>query len=114
MMGYRQQRPKIGLTVCPDLVDHYTSLVRKQKKIASRLASENSFEALAREWHHSQLALWSSGHATRVIESLEADAFPELGLVPVTELTAPMMLNTLRKVEKRGGNGNSRADIATV
>ncbi|MFM4680011.1 ATP-binding protein [Aeromonas media] len=23
-MGYRQQRPKIGLTVCPDLVDHYT------------------------------------------------------------------------------------------
>lgn len=22
MMGYRQQRPKIGLTVCPDLVDH--------------------------------------------------------------------------------------------
>ena len=23
MMGYHQQRPKIGLTVCPDLVDHY-------------------------------------------------------------------------------------------
>lgn len=78
------------------------SLVRKQEKIASRLASESSFEALAREWHHSQLAIWSSGHATRVIESLEADAFPELGLVPVTELTAPMMLDTLRKVEKRG------------
>ena len=26
-MGYRQQRPKIGLTVCPDLVDHYISLM---------------------------------------------------------------------------------------
>ena len=23
MMGFRQQRPRIGLTVCPDLVDHY-------------------------------------------------------------------------------------------
>ncbi|MFQ2098813.1 hypothetical protein ACK33Q_20310, partial [Aeromonas veronii] len=23
MMGYRQQKPKIGLTKCPDLVDHY-------------------------------------------------------------------------------------------
>ena len=68
------------------------SLVRKQEKIASRLASENGFEALAREWHHSQLAIWSPGHATRVIESLEADAFPELGLVPVTELTAPMIV----------------------
>ncbi|WP_429210147.1 hypothetical protein, partial [Aeromonas veronii] len=22
--GYRQQKPKIGLTKCPDLVDHYT------------------------------------------------------------------------------------------
>lgn len=26
MMGYRQQRPKIGLTVCLDLVDHYSEL----------------------------------------------------------------------------------------
>ncbi|MFQ2042704.1 tyrosine-type recombinase/integrase [Aeromonas veronii] len=52
--------------------------------------------------------MWSSGHATRVIESLEADAFPELGLVPVTELTAPMMLDTLRKVEKRGATETAR------
>ncbi|MGL5522689.1 MAG: tyrosine-type recombinase/integrase [Aeromonas veronii] len=77
-------------------------LVKKQSKIANKLASENNFEALAREWHQSQLALWSPGHATRVIESLEVDAFPDLGLVPVTELTAPMILEALRKVEKRG------------
>ncbi|MBL0647338.1 MULTISPECIES: tyrosine-type recombinase/integrase [Aeromonas] len=77
-------------------------LVKKQSKIANKLASENNFEALAREWHHSQLALWSPGHATRVIESLEVDAFPDLGIVPVTELTAPMILEALRKVEKRG------------
>lgn len=77
-------------------------LVKKQNKSASKLAGENNFETLAREWHQSQLALWSPGHATRVIESLEVDAFPDLGLVPVAELTAPMMLNALRKVEKRG------------
>ncbi|HHQ4634551.1 TPA: tyrosine-type recombinase/integrase [Aeromonas veronii] len=77
-------------------------LVKKQSKIANKLASENNFEALAREWHQSQLALWSPGHATRVIESLEVDAFPDLGLVPVTELTAPMILEALRKVERRG------------
>lgn len=78
------------------------SLARKQSKVANRLASENSFEALAREWYQSQLALWSPGHARRVIESLEVDAFPDLGLVPVAELTAPMMLDALRKVEARG------------
>ncbi|WP_422840877.1 tyrosine-type recombinase/integrase [Aeromonas veronii] len=33
---------------------------------------------------------------------MEVDAFPDLGLVPVTELTAPMILEALRKVEKRG------------
>ena len=77
-------------------------LARKKEKIATRLASESSFEALAREWHQSQLARWSQGHATRVIESLEVDAFPDLGLVPVAELTAPMMLDALREVEKRG------------
>ncbi|OEC49290.1 hypothetical protein A9G49_03665 [Aeromonas sp. ANP5] len=25
MTGYRQQKPKNGLTKCPDLVDHYTT-----------------------------------------------------------------------------------------
>ncbi|ASI24637.1 TPA: tyrosine-type recombinase/integrase [Aeromonas salmonicida] len=77
-------------------------LVRKQSKVVSRLVSENSLEVLAREWHQSQFALWSPGHATRVIESLEVDVFPDLGLVPITELTAPMILEALRKVEKRG------------
>lgn len=78
------------------------SLARKQSKVASRLASENSFEVIAREWHQSQLARWSPTHAQRVIESLEADAFPDLGLVPVAELTAPIMLDALRKIEARG------------
>ncbi|GAJ47355.1 tyrosine-type recombinase/integrase [Aeromonas salmonicida] len=77
-------------------------LVKKQSKIANKLASENNFEALAREWHQSQLARWTPVHAARVLKSLEVDVFPDLGVVPVAELTAPMMLDALRKVEKRG------------
>ncbi|SIR52346.1 hypothetical protein SAMN05892873_14830, partial [Aeromonas veronii] len=26
MTGYRQHKPRFGLTKCPDLVDHYKSL----------------------------------------------------------------------------------------
>ncbi|MGL6466140.1 hypothetical protein, partial [Aeromonas hydrophila] len=26
MTGYRQQKPRIGLTKCPDLVDHYSGM----------------------------------------------------------------------------------------
>lgn len=77
-------------------------LVRKQSKIASQLANENSFEAIAREWHTAQLERWSPSHAARVIESLEADAFPSFGSVPVATLTAPIVLDALRKVEARG------------
>ena len=77
-------------------------VVRKQEKIARKVAGENSFEALAREWHQTQLARWSPGHAARVLDSLEVDVFPDLGRLPVAELTAPLLLDALRKIERRG------------
>ncbi len=77
-------------------------VARKQEKITRLAASENSLESLAREWHQSQLARWSKGHAARVLESLEADVFPDLGSLPVAELTAPLLLDVLRKIERRG------------
>ena len=77
-------------------------IVRKQEKIARQVASENSIELLTREWHQAQLARWSVGHAARVLESLEADVFPDLGALPISELTAPLLLEVLRKIERRG------------
>lgn len=76
--------------------------MRKQEKIAAKLSGENSFEKIAREWHNTQLARWSEGHAVRVIHSLEEDAFPPLGAYPITDLTAPMILDVIRKIEQRG------------
>jgi hypothetical protein len=37
MMGYRQQRPKIGLTVCPDLVDHYTPYSSPSENVSTAI-----------------------------------------------------------------------------
>ncbi|MDF8330895.1 phage antirepressor KilAC domain-containing protein [Aeromonas salmonicida] len=34
MTGCRQPKPKIGLTKCPDLVDHYIELQRAKERIA--------------------------------------------------------------------------------
>lgn len=78
------------------------SVAKKEEKRERKLASENSFEVIAREWHTKELPRWSEGHATRVIESLEADAFPDLGKQAITSLTAPIILDTVRKIEKRG------------
>lgn len=77
-------------------------LIRKQSKLAAKIAGENSFENIAREWHDTQLARWSVSHGQRVLNSLEEDAFPLLGQYPITELTAPLILEAIRKIERRG------------
>ncbi|WP_316677621.1 phage integrase central domain-containing protein [uncultured Tolumonas sp.] len=77
-------------------------LIRKQSKLAAKVAGENGFENIAREWHNTQLARWSVSHGQRVLNSLEEDAFPLLGQYPITELTAPLILEAIRKIERRG------------
>lgn len=78
------------------------SMARKVAKAAAQAALDNAFEVIAREWYAKEQPRWSEGHARRVIESLEADAFPDLGKLPITSLTTPMILNCIRKIEKRG------------
>ncbi|MGS4909948.1 hypothetical protein ACVDHI_17435, partial [Aeromonas sp. 25-248] len=46
MMGYRQQRPKIGLTVCPDLVDHYRRSKEGMETLLGILATTTTDPAL--------------------------------------------------------------------
>ena len=62
----------------------------------------NTFEAVARELHATKASGWSAQYAARWLERMEKDLFPWLGSVPLPEITAPMLLNTLRRIEKRG------------
>ncbi|WP_046168921.1 tyrosine-type recombinase/integrase [Chromobacterium vaccinii] len=78
------------------------SLAKKAAKDAAKEACSNAFESVAREWHDKQLARWTPHHARRVLESLENDAFPDLGKLPISKLEAKQILATIRKVEKRG------------
>lgn len=75
---------------------------RRKAKQAQRTASANNFERLAREWVSKQAKRWSKDHAGRVLLSLERDIFPDLGARPITEIDAPELLATLRKIESRG------------
>ncbi len=40
MTGSRQQKPRIGLTKCPDLVDHYRVIILAAKKGAPDTAAD--------------------------------------------------------------------------
>lgn len=76
-------------------------LSKRAKKQRERSQVENSFEAVAREWHENQQGKWSGTHADRVIGSLEKEVFPELGKIPLQDITAPQVLAVLRKIERR-------------
>ena len=75
---------------------------KKAEKRTQRLNAENSFEAVAREWHAKYAPTWSEGHGTRILRRLEVDAFPRIGGKPVGDLAPPDVLDVLRRVEKRG------------
>lgn len=75
---------------------------RKQAKAALSIAADNTFEACGRGWHELNKPRWSAVHAGNVIDSLEADLFPEIGSMPIKDVTEALLLDALRKVENRG------------
>ncbi len=79
----------------------------EEKREADRLADAgmppaDSFEAVAREWHETRRDEWSPSYADKVLARLEADVFPYVGRRPIAQITAPELLDVLRKIEARG------------
>lgn len=66
------------------------------------LPPADSFEAVAREFHATRAAAWSKQYHERWIERLEKDVFPRLGRKLLPDISAKMLLDVLRAVEKRG------------
>jgi hypothetical protein len=62
----------------------------------------NTFEAVAREWHANKVDSWQSRTATNIMHRLEVDVFPLIGRHPIAEIKAPVILDVLRQIEKRG------------
>lgn len=75
---------------------------RRVAKVAVMASSAQTFEAVAREFHKAQASGWSESHAKQWLRTVEKDLFPWVGAVPLGELTAPLLLQAIRKVESRG------------
>ncbi|MEQ4661523.1 MULTISPECIES: tyrosine-type recombinase/integrase [Providencia] len=77
----------------------------EQKQLArleKHLASESTFEAVAREWHASKADRWSLRYRDEIIDTFEKDIFSYIGKRPIAEIKPLELLETLRKMEKRG------------
>jgi len=103
--------PDVGLKEARDRRDDARKLLandidpsenRKAQKAAKVGRAANSFEVVAREWFEKHSANWSKNHADRTIRRLERDIFPWIGGTAIAEITAPQLLDTVRRIEKRG------------
>ncbi len=74
---------------------------RKQAKADNKLNTENSFELVAREWWQSHMKNKAESHKEKVIRRFELYLFPWIGKKPISSITAPQMLETLRRIEKQ-------------
>lgn len=75
---------------------------RQIERLEAQQREANTFEEVARELHVAKTSGWSKQYADRGLERMEKDLFPWIGPVPLPEITAPMLLNTLRRIENRG------------
>jgi integrase len=78
------------------------SIAKKASKRLAKLANENTFDAIAREWLENHRNRLAPRYRALLLARFEADIFPQIGSRPITDINAPELLEALRKVEKRG------------
>ena len=71
----------------------------RRKKV---LNAENTFKAVATEWHKAHLARWSENYGKEIIHRLEQDVFPHIGNRPIADISPMELLEVIKKIEKRG------------
>lgn len=73
---------------------------RKHVKAINKLNSQNSFELVAREWWHSHMANKADSHKNKVIRRFEQHLFPWIGNKPISEITAPQVMEAVKRIEQ--------------
>lgn len=74
--------------------------LKQEAKRQQVLKGENTFEAVALEWHGKKDHGWSPQYAATIKFRLNRHIFPSLGKRPVADITAPEVLAMLRMVEQ--------------
>ncbi|MBX9901806.1 MAG: integrase arm-type DNA-binding domain-containing protein [Burkholderiaceae bacterium] len=84
------------------LADIDPAQAKRIAKITKATDNANTFEAIARAWHANKIETWQERTAKNVLHRLEKDVFPQIGKMPIKDIKAPLMLDLLRQIEKRG------------
>jgi integrase len=102
--------PDVGLAHARDKRDRARSLLasdppidpsenRKAEKASQQTNGENSFEVIAREWWQTHMKNKAATHKDKVIRRFELYLFPWIGNKPIADITAPQMLQVVKRIE---------------
>lgn len=84
------------------------SFAKKEEKLVRDVQLNNTFQAVALEWHGTKVRRWSEGYASDIIEAFNKDIFPFIGQLPVNEIKPLVLLNVLRRMESRGATEKAK------
>ena len=108
---YKGKQKTLALGVYPDVslgkarARHLAArqlLVDGVDPAAEKQTAGKTFETVAREWHAHWMSNRHQRHAHYVLKRLEADVFPEIGSLPLSEIPTSAFRNAVQKIERRG------------
>lgn len=99
LLKARQRREK-ARELLADGID--PSAAKKEEKAVKLAASANTFELVALEFLGTMRDSWSPKYAAKWERGMRKDLFPYIGKLPIATITPPVLLDALRKCEKRG------------
>ncbi len=105
--------PALGLAAARDKRSAAKALLAEGKdpmrnKAEASAGDANTFFKVAQRWHENRKSALDPAHADRVWSRLERDVFPVIGEQLIHEITAPEVLEMIRKIEARGALDISR------
>jgi integrase len=90
---------------------------KKADQRAAKLAADNSFEAVAREWLEERKSVVEEAQHIKTLARLVNDVFPWIGNRPITQIDAPEILAVLKRIDSRGARFSAhrvRSEISRV
>ncbi|MBA8199131.1 tyrosine-type recombinase/integrase [Citrobacter freundii] len=84
------------------------SFAKKEEMLVRDMQLNNTFQAVALEWHGTKVGRWSEGYASDILEAFNKDIFPYIGQQPVNDIKPLVLLNVLRRMENRGATEKAK------
>ena len=78
------------------------SLKRAKIKLLREVSKDDTFEAVAKEWHAKQDKIWSPKYDAQVLQVMKINLFPYIGKMKLDDISPIMMRATLKHMEERG------------